>query len=176
MDIIDCLNKTRVIAKDKLFESIEKTMQKGFLGKQLLEKLTPKYISEMTLVSESLGLKGRADRVMIIHDDKTIIPFELKTREAEKIWDSDEIQLTAYTMLLEEKFQKTIPLAILESGNKKHELIITPDLKQKVRDLIKEIRELYKSAESGQEKPAPKFPSNFSKCQTCFWDEHCREM
>ncbi len=147
--------------------AIENTLKKGFTGKALWENLSPKYLSEYSLISENLGLKGRADRLMIA--DQTILPFELKTREADKIYPSDEIQLTAYAMLLEEKFNTTIPIAILETGNTKHELTITREHKQKVQDLIEEVNQLL---ETGK----PKFPSNFSKCQNCFFEEACNHL
>jgi len=148
-------------------ESISATIKKGFIGKPLWDHLEPKYISEMPLMSESLGLKGRADRVMI--SGEKIIPFELKTRAVEKVWPSDEIQLTSYAMLLEEKYNKNIPMGILESGNKKHEIIISEELKQKVNDLIKEINELMDSTN-------PRYPDNFSKCQKCSWEEECDNL
>ena len=148
-------------------ESIENTMAQGFLRQELWENLNPKYISEMPIQSESLGLRGRIDRLMIL--GKTIIPFELKTREIEKIYDSDEIQLTAYAMLLEEHYNIKIPIAILEAGNKKHELAITEENKQKVIDLIKEVNEL-------KNQKTAKFPSNFAKCQSCFFQKQCEEF
>ncbi len=147
--------------------AVENTLRKGFTGEALWENLQPKYHSEYPLISEKLGLKGRADRLMI--SENTIIPFELKTRQAEKIYPSDEVQLTAYAMLLEEKFNTKIPLAILESGDIKHELTITSEHKQKVLDLIKEVTELL---ETGN----PKFPSSFSKCQNCFFKEACDNL
>ena len=153
-------------------DSISNTMDKGFLSHELWTNLKPKYFSEMRLVSENLGLKGRADRVMIA--DETIIPFELKTRPTEKIYPSDEIQLTAYAMLLEEKFNQPIPLAILESGNIKHELTITQENKEKVKDLINEINDLIrKSTSQTGYRPNPKFPSSFAKCQICDLEEEC---
>ena len=147
--------------------AIENTLRKGFIGESLWENLSPKYHSEYPLVSETLGLKGRADRLMI--SENTIIPFELKTRQAEKIYPSDEVQLTAYAMLLEEKFNQQIPIAILESGDTKHELTITNKHKQKVLDLVKEVNELLDSGN-------PKFPSSFSKCQNCFFEEACNHL
>jgi CRISPR/Cas system-associated exonuclease Cas4 (RecB family) len=67
-------------------ESVEKTMQRGFLGKRLWKNLFPKYISELYIESEKLMLKGKVDRVMFADPLKqAIIPFELKTRESEKI-------------------------------------------------------------------------------------------
>jgi len=150
-------------------ESVENTIKQGFTGKELWENLTPKYISELPLISESLGLKGRADRIMIDKNKQTIIPFELKTRDAKTIYPSDEVQLTSYAMLLEEKYNQPIPFAILEAGNTIHELTITDSNKQKVRDLINEINELFKTKK-------PKFPSNFSKCQNCFFTQHCESL
>ena len=145
-------------------ESVSNAMSQGFQGSQLWENLKPKYFSEFEVSSQELGLKGRVDRVMF---GEEIIPFELKTREIQKVYDSDEIQVVAYAMLLEEHFNKKIKLGILESGNKKHEIIITDTLKQKVRDLIKEIREISAN---------PKYPSNFSKCQICAHQNLCNEM
>jgi CRISPR-associated protein Cas4 len=146
-------------------ESIENTMKQGFLSRNLWENLSPKYVSELSLVSEKLGLKGRIDRVSISEE---IIPFELKTRVSETIYPSDEIQLTAYAMLLEEKFNKQVPKGILEAGNKKQVLEISQKSRQKVLDLIKEIQEL--------QKQTAKFPSNFSKCQSCNWQKECEEL
>jgi CRISPR-associated exonuclease Cas4 len=147
-------------------ESIENTMKQGHFSRELWEHLSPKYVSELSIASESLGLKGRIDRVSISEE---IVPFELKTRASETIYPSDEIQLTAYAMLLEEKFNKPVPKGILEAGNKKQELIISQASKQKVLDLIKEIQSLY-------EQKSAKFPSNFSKCQTCAWEKECGEL
>jgi len=144
-------------------EIIEKSMSQGLLGEELWHGLKPKYISEMPVESLSLRLRGRVDRVMLADE---IIPFELKTREIKKVYETDEIQITAYAMLLEEKFQKPVHFGILESGNKKHEIIITNENKNKVIELINEIKNL----------SSPKFPGNFSKCQSCPWQEQCEQL
>ncbi len=170
IDINELLKKIKKQMNKEIqlrIKAIENTLRKGFTGKALWENLTPKYFSEYRLESEALGLKGRADRLMIA--DETILPFELKTREIEKIYPSDEIQLTAYAMMLEEKFNKPIPIAILESGDKTHEIAITKEAKQKVFDLINEVNTLL---ETGK----PKFPSSFSKCQSCFFEEACGSL
>jgi CRISPR-associated protein Cas4 len=147
--------------------SIDDATRKGFTGKDLWTNLEPKYISEMELISEELGLKGRADRVMI--SESSIIPFELKTRLADKVWPSDEIQLTCYSMMLEEKYGNKIPLGILEAGNKKHEIIIDEKKKKEDLKLIEEVKEILEGKNL-------KFPSSFSKCQTCPWKKECEEL
>lgn len=147
--------------------SVYNWMEKGFQGKELWENLSPKYLSEFAITSESLGLKGKIDRVMI---SESIIPFELKTREIQKVFDSDELQLTAYAMLLEEKFDKKIPMGIIEAGNKKHEVIISDKTKKKVVDLVKEINNLF------SEQKIPAFPSNFGKCNVCNLRGECDNL
>jgi CRISPR-associated protein Cas4 len=148
-------------------ESIEDAIRKGFTGKDLWANLEPKYISEMELISEELGLKGRADRVMISED--SIVPFELKTRTVDKVWPSDEVQLTCYGMMLEEKYGKTIPLGILEAGNKKHEIVIDEKKKKEVVKLISEVKEVLEGKNL-------RFPSSFGKCQSCPWKKECDEL
>ncbi len=145
--------------------AIKQTIQQGFIGPELWFNLKPKYISEHSLSSENLGLKGRVDRVMIEGD--TIIPFELKTRGVTKIFPSDEIQITAYAMLLEEHYKKSIPLGILEAGNKTHEIPITEENKIKVLQLIEEIKNITEN---------PPYPSNFAKCQSCPWQIQCESL
>jgi len=149
-------------------DSIMNTIKKGFVGKELWENLSPKYLSEYKVLSEKLGLKGRIDRLMIKDIDE-IIPFELKTRVSEKIWPSDEVQLTAYAMLLEEEYGRQITKGILESGNIKHEMEITEKEKQKVVELIKEVHEVLENGRA-------KFPSSFAKCQSCNFEEDCDKL
>jgi CRISPR-associated protein Cas4 len=147
--------------------SIDDAIRKGFTGKDLWANLEPKYISEMELISEELGLKGRADRIMISED--SIVPFELKTRAVDKVWPSDEVQLTCYSMMLEEKYGKKIPLGILEAGNKKHEIVIDEKKKREVVKLIGEVNEVLDGRNL-------RFPSSFGKCQSCPWKKECDEL
>lgn len=145
--------------------AVEQGMKQGFSGYSLWENLEPKYISEYSIISERLGLKGKIDRVMMSKDK--IIPFELKTRAVDRIYESDELQLTAYAMLLEEQFKKPIPEGILEAGNKKHFIPIQEKMRNKVLQLINEITFLTS---------APNLPSNFSKCQKCDYKEECDKL
>ena len=84
-------------------ESIKKTLNLGFLGKELWRNLQPKYLTEFQIISEELGLKGRIDRIKLTEE---ILPYEIKTRE--DIYESDKLQLTAYSLLLEQEFNKKI--------------------------------------------------------------------
>lgn len=149
-------------------ESLAESIQ-NYQGIELWNNLTPKYLSEVPVYSENLQLKGRIDRIMI--SNESIIPYELKTRESDKIWPSDEVQLTAYAMLAQEKYNKEIPLTILEAGNTKHKLLITPEMKLRVKQLISEIQCLFEP-----EAKSAKFPDSFAKCKSCYHKKVCDEL
>ncbi len=148
-------------------ETIDEAMRKGFVGEELWKNLEPKYVSEMILVSRNLGLKGRADRVLISKDE--ILPFELKTRVADRVWPSDEIQVTCYAMMLEEKFNTQISKGILETGNVRHFISIDDEKKKKVRNIILEVREVLEGRNL-------KYPNSFGKCRSCPWKKECEEL
>lgn len=134
---------------------------KKFQGREIWENLTPKYQAELSLLSEKFAIKGRVDRVLFA---EKIIPFEIKTRIKEKIFDSDKIQLAAYSLLLEDNFNKKIKKGIIEMKNKKIEIEITDELKNKVLEIAEKVRNI-----QGE------FPSSFSKCQSCNLKEICSE-
>lgn len=147
--------------------SIEEAINKGFLGKEIWENLEPKFVSEMFLISKDLGLKGRADRVLLSKNE--IVPFELKTRVAEKVWPSDEIQITCYAMLLEKKYGLPVPKGILETGNVRHVIFIDDEKKKKVRNVIMEVQ-------NALEGKNLQYPSSFNKCNSCSWKKECNEL
>ena len=134
---------------------IAKTLNQNFFGKELWDKLSPKYISELKIESPSLGLKGRIDRIKI---NSKITPYEIKSRE--QSYDSDKIQLAAYALLLEEKFKTKIDSGTLELLGKTEEVILDKEIKERVLELAEEIRNL-------SENPPPPMLSNFNKCKSC---------
>lgn len=149
-------------------ENIEKKLSEGFLGEELWKNLDSLYVSELKLESENLGLKGRVDRVEIIKKENIIIPYELKTRE-DKIFHSDEIQLTAYAMLLEDLYKTKIEKGFVESGENKKEIEIKEENKDKVLKIADEIRNLKLNL-------PPLMQSNFNKCKSCSLNEDCPKL
>jgi CRISPR-associated protein Cas4 len=150
--------------------SIKETLAKGFTKENLWKNLDSVYLSELKLESEHLGLRGRVDRVIISRKDNTIIPYELKSRE-ERIFHSDEVQLTAYAMLLEYHYKQPITKGVVEVGNNKQELEITAEKKQEVLSLLEQIRKIYSN-----ESIVPPIQSNFNKCRICEFQEECGKI
>ena len=145
----------------------EKTAQSIF-GNDIWKSLETIYISEMKVESDIIGLRGRIDRVLFSRKDNSVIPFELKSRE-DNIFHSDEIQLTAYAMLLEEKYLQKISRGIIEVGNNKKEISISEENKKEVLQIADLIRNI-------ETNPIPPILSNFNKCRYCDFQEECGKL
>jgi len=150
--------------------SIKEAIKKGYLKEKIYPHLDSIYLSELRLESPAYGLRGRVDRILVSRKDNSIVPFELKSRE-EKIFHSDEIQLTAYAMLLEDHYKINIPRGIIEVGNKRQEIEITNVNKDEVLKLANEIRNL----QNPNTLPPP-IQSNFNKCKNCEFKEACMSL
>lgn len=149
-------------------KTIKEAISKGHRKENLWKNLDTLYLSELKLESAELGLKGRVDRILLSRKDNSVIPFELKSRE-EKIFPSDELQLTAYAMLLEYQYSQKISRGIVEVGNKKQEIDISEERRREVLSLIEQIRNL-------KEGLIPPIQSNFNKCRNCEFREECMKI
>jgi CRISPR-associated protein Cas4 len=138
---------------------------KKFKGRELWESIEPKFISEYRLVDYGLGLSGRVDKIELTAEG--VIPIEIKTGKLESgrgAYDSDILQLTAYAIMLENKFGKPIKFGKLVYKNKKFDIDITEENKQKVVELIDKIKNMVF---------IPQMLSNFAKCKNCGLREEC---
>jgi CRISPR-associated protein Cas4 len=143
-------------------DSIEKGIKQGYTGKELWDNLDIKYLSEVEVISESLALKGRIDRLEI---GKEIIPYEIKTRN--EIYEADKIQLAGYVLILEDKFNQKINFGIIETENNKDKILIDKQLKDRFLEIAEEIRSMLR-----EEKEVP-INSSFRKCQYCKFKDIC---
>ena len=136
---------------------------------ELWAKLTPKIISEMRIDSEELRLKGIIDQVYVYGNE--YVPFELKTGRSPQdgIWPSHRIQIAAYSLLLEERFNKEIKegfVVYLDSNEKRH-IAINPFMREEVKQIVDEVIGLLES------KSIPDFCGNENKCRKCGLKQTC---
>jgi CRISPR-associated exonuclease Cas4 len=148
--------------------SIKEAIKNGFSKETLWDNLESIYLSEIRLESEAIGLKGRVDRVKIERKNHLIVPYELKSRE-DNIFHSDELQLTAYAMLLEPYYRTVINKGVIEVGNKKQEIEITRANREEVLKIAEQIRNI-------EAIEPPPIQSNFKKCQYCDFREECMKL
>ncbi|MEK6864303.1 MAG: CRISPR-associated protein Cas4 [Nanoarchaeota archaeon] len=142
------------------------------MGKELWNKLTPKYVSEVSVASYAIGLNGKIDRVEM-HSENCIIPLEMKTGKAPKdgIWDNHRIQLAAYIMLLKEKYNHVNEgyIEYLDTGDRR-KITLNPFIEDEVKSLIIKVKDLLNSA------TPPEKEKNNAKCVKCELKEQCNAL
>jgi len=131
-------------------------------GSELWDKLQPKFISEVFLKSEKLGLRGRIDKIAIYNNLK--IPLEMKSGKppTKGIWSNHKIQIASYILLLKEEYPE------LNEGfieyidiKEKRKLILNPFIEEEIQELISKVKVLLNS------KNLPDKIDNGSKCSKC---------
>ncbi len=148
----------------------EFAQQNKIYGKELWEGLTPKYITEMKVMSTKLKLRGRIDRVEV--EEKLYTPIEIKTGNMPQngIWIGDKIQLGAYILLLQQQHKAEYGyLEYTEYGVRK-KLAMDEKLKEEIINLVGEVHETIKS------RYLPKKCDNKKRCVNCFMREGCEEI
>lgn len=144
---------------------IKKQLEKGFIREELWKNLDSIYISEVSLESETLGLRGRVDRIEFFKKEGLIIPYEIKNRINE-VYHGDELQLTAYAMLLEEFHHKKINFGFVEAGDNKKKIDFNEETKKEVLEIAEAIRNI-------KINKMPAMLSNFNKCKYCSFNKEC---
>src|SRR3989338_90592 len=153
-------------------------LKNNVFGDELWQRLTPKILSELRVESEGLKLKGIIDQVHVY--EQYYVPFELKTGRAPDsgVWPSHRIQIAAYSMLLQEKFNKPIKegfVFYLDTKEKRH-IAMNPFMKDEVRQIVSEVIGLLES------RNIPDFCNNENKCMkcglkaTCYDEEKVNEL
>ena len=164
--IIPFFKKESEMRALNLYNFIEKNQ---VFGNELWEKLIPKIESETKIYSENLQLNGIVDQIEVYPTGK--IPIELKTGSSpsEGVWPGHKIQLGAYALLMEEKYQIPITegfVVYLDKQERRH-ISINPFLKQEVKDLRDKVRSLLSN------KDLPSRVKSENKCLKCGLRDKC---
>ena len=143
-----------------IFNFIE---ENNIFGKELWEKLTPKIISELRIESDELKLKGIVDQIHVYENE--YVPFELKTGSMPQsgVWPSHRIQIAAYSMLLQEHFNKPVKegfVYYLDSKEKRH-VAMNPFMRDEVKKIVNDVISLLENNN------IPDFCDHKHKCSKC---------
>lgn len=149
---------------DNIFRFVE---QNKVYGLELWNSLTPKILSETSLVSKKLRLKGVIDRIEV-HDGH-YTPVELKTGSMPRdgVWPSHRIQVASYILLLREKFRSEFGFVEYLDYGVKRKIAMNPFLEQEVTSLVSEVCALLESDQ------LPSVVNNKNKCAKCALRESC---
>jgi len=152
---------------NNVFDFAEK--QKVF-GEKLWADIEPKIVTELSVKSKELMLKGIIDKIEVYKDK--YVPYELKTGTAPKegMWPGHRVQLAAYMLLLKHKFGIEISSGIVHylDEKKKQELQMNPFIETEIQELTQKTIETLNSAE------LPSICSNPKKCLSCGLRHKCK--
>jgi len=141
----------------------------NLFGQELWNKLTPKIISEQRVESEKLQLKGIIDRIEVYKDG--YVPIELKTGKMPKegVWPGHKIQIAAYSMMIEEKFNTKVKEGFVRylDTNETRQIAINPFMKEEIMNLVNEVQGLLKNPN------IPNYCENKNKCVKCGLRDTC---
>jgi CRISPR-associated exonuclease Cas4 len=124
------------------------------------------WLNELYLESETLGLKGKIDVLDL--DGVRAVPVERKRAESGDYYRSDELQLAAYCMLLEEHLGEPVregAIYLYETDQRMH-FPITDDHREAVREQVETMQSMTIDS-------VPSFTDNPSKCEACSVREYC---
>lgn len=124
------------------------------------------WLNELYLESTALGLKGKID----VYDrtDDTPVPVERKRASSGDYYQSDELQLAGYCLLLEQHLDERIDqgaIYLYETDQRMH-IPITDAHRQHVHDIVDAIQAM--TADD-----IPPFVDNTAKCEACSTREYC---
>ncbi|GGJ07640.1 CRISPR-associated exonuclease Cas4/endonuclease Cas1 fusion [Alicyclobacillus cellulosilyticus] len=150
-------------------EEIRIADQSVYDGRRLHEQL-PEYVelTSYTLESERLGIKGKVDVVRTI--DGRWVPFEYKKGRARlsrdgrvQAWPSDEIQICAYALLLEEHFERPITegRVYYAADHRTAVVLVDEELRARFAETVRRAAELRRSTQR------PPVTSNTNLCTNC---------
>lgn len=150
-------------------EEIRVADQAVYDGRRFHEEI-PEYVemTSMVLESVSLGLKGKVDCVRT--SNGRLLPYEYKKGHASKdkqgnyrAWRSDEIQIGAYAMLLEENMGQVIEEGRIYYGADHRTIVIPIDetLRNGVKVALEKAQKLRESTER------PSIANNERLCARC---------
>ncbi|RLI92555.1 MAG: CRISPR-associated protein Cas4 [Candidatus Altiarchaeales archaeon] len=134
-----------------------------------LRMITPWKV-EFQVNSRRLGMRGRIDKVMRNPD---IFPVEIKTGKCPEtdVWNGNKLQLCAYAMLLEDRFNSKVNYGLIEYTRIQEErrVVMTSALRRNVL----EVRDMIIDIINGH---IPERIKNSNKCNSCVYRHECGDL
>lgn len=123
------------------------------------------WTNELYLRSERHGIHGKID---VLEDDGTVTPIERKRAESGTYYESDELQLAAYCMLLEDNVPGSVNVGYIytESNDRRHTVRVQDWHRKQVAEIVSII-------DSMTVNDIPPLTNNPSKCEACSARSYC---
>ena len=124
---------------------------------------------DVSLQSHLLNIHGKCDGILMCQNE--IIPLEFKDSEYSRFNRGARVQLCAYALLLEEKYQKPVTQAFLLYGEKgkAHKLPIDNELRQEFQTILVAVNKLLENC------CLPQSSASEKQCCQCEFQNFCAD-
>lgn len=149
-------------------ESEERRARRRTLSKYELDNSTGERLFNVSVLSESLGITGTVDELVITEDN--IYPVDYKL--AKRVSPNHRLQVAAYAMILEEMYDAQIERGFiyLILNRKTIDIEISPKLREHVYAIISEIEYII----SNEQMPHPTLQQ--TRCINCEFRRFCNDI
>jgi len=147
----------------------QKLLKDGINGSEAVKILYPPSFLEFKIENRDVGLKGMIDKIEII--DGIYYPVVIQTNlpPLNGVWESDAIQTSAYSYLMEEEFNKAVPVGFVNymKVGSKQPVANSPMQNNKFIEIFEKLTEMI------YEGKKPEIRINTNKCISCEYSGIC---
>ncbi|ADZ08539.1 RecB family exonuclease [Methanobacterium lacus] len=147
----------------------QKLLNDGINGSEAVKILYPPSFIEFKIENPEVGLVGMIDKIEII--DGTYYPIAIKTNlpPLNGVWESDAIQSSAYSFLMEEEFNKDVAVGFINYTKigSKQPVVNSPLLTNKFIEIFEKLCDMI------YEGKKPEIHININKCRLCEYSTMC---
>ncbi len=133
---------------------------------ELLARITPCTV-KYAIYSDALGLAGSPDKLVRVGD--RVLPYMIRTGDKPEngVWKPDRLQITAYSMLVEERFGQVVEYGFVDYARffEIRDVVIRSRDRRRVLELRNRVRTIKDGRMPDRARDAP--------CDLCAFEEDC---
>jgi CRISPR-associated exonuclease Cas4 len=138
-------------------------------GPQIAEMMFPPSLQTYLMHDKSLQISGSVDKIEIIEGKYFPIKIKLGNPPLRGVWDSDALELAAYSLLIEQEFDTDVVVGFVDYAkvDDRRPVIIDSELREGLFIVLDHIREIINHGN------LPEVSLNHKKCLQCNYMEIC---
>lgn len=148
---------------------VQKLLKNGINGPEAVKILYPPSFIEFKIENREVGLKGMIDKIEII--DGTYYPVIIQTNlpPLNGVWESDAIQTSAYSYLMEEEFNKAVPVGFVNymKVGSRQPVVNSTMINNKFIEIFEKLTDMIYDGKK------PEICINTNKCRSCEYSDIC---
>lgn len=147
----------------------QKLLKNGIKGSEAVKILYPPSFLEFKIENTKVGLSGVIDKIEIIDDIYYPVTIQTNLPPLNGIWESDAIQLSAFSFLIQEEFNTEVPVGFvnfIKTGSKQP-VVNSYILNNKFIETFESLREMVYDGKK------PEIRININKCRSCEYSGMC---